>query len=156
MKCMKFIKPYYKMERFRDFPIPTTEYCNMDRSRASHVSLFMWYLQLRPCGLMDKAPDFGSGDCRIESCHGRWTNFILLEGTVAYGWLLLAPVEGWWPLVTWRALQPPVGPFGPSLSSGASVKWFVCIFLLPLKPPFMVILREIPLVNINPLWIFLL
>ena len=27
--------------------------------------------QLRPCGLMDKAPDFGSGDCRFESCHGR-------------------------------------------------------------------------------------
>ena len=25
----------------------------------------------RPCGLMDKAPDFGSGDCRFESCHGR-------------------------------------------------------------------------------------
>ena len=24
-----------------------------------------------PCGLMDKAPDFGSGDCRFESCHGR-------------------------------------------------------------------------------------
>ena len=24
----------------------------------------------RPCGLMDKAPDFGSGDCRFESCHG--------------------------------------------------------------------------------------
>ena len=26
---------------------------------------------MRPCGLMDKAPDFGSGDCRFESCHGR-------------------------------------------------------------------------------------
>ena len=26
---------------------------------------------IRPCGLMDKAPDFGSGDCRFESCHGR-------------------------------------------------------------------------------------
>ncbi len=23
-----------------------------------------------PCGLMDKAPDFGSGDCRFESCQG--------------------------------------------------------------------------------------
>ena len=23
------------------------------------------------CGLMDKAPDFGSGDCRFESCHDR-------------------------------------------------------------------------------------
>ena len=27
--------------------------------------------QVRPCGLMDKAPDFGSGDCRFESCHAR-------------------------------------------------------------------------------------
>ena len=24
---------------------------------------------------MDKAPDFGSGDCRFESCHGRLKNF---------------------------------------------------------------------------------
>ena len=23
------------------------------------------------CGPMDKAPDFGSGDCRFESCRGR-------------------------------------------------------------------------------------
>ena len=34
-----------------------------------------------PCGLMDKAPDFGSGDCRFESCHGRvitfWAKFCL-------------------------------------------------------------------------------
>ena len=28
-------------------------------------------INIRPCGLMDKAPDFGSGDCRFESCHGR-------------------------------------------------------------------------------------
>ena len=26
---------------------------------------------IRPCGLMDKAPDFGSGDCRFESCRGQ-------------------------------------------------------------------------------------
>ncbi len=26
---------------------------------------------MRACGLMDKAPDFGSGDCRFESCHAR-------------------------------------------------------------------------------------
>ena len=36
-----------------------------------------------PCGLMDKAPDFGSGDCRFESCHGRvrtfWAKFCLGE-----------------------------------------------------------------------------
>lgn len=28
-------------------------------------------LPIRVCGLMDKAPDFGSGDCRFESCHAR-------------------------------------------------------------------------------------
>ena len=32
--------------------------------------------QARPCGLMDKAPDFGSGDCRFESCHGRIIEFL--------------------------------------------------------------------------------
>ena len=30
----------------------------------------------RPCGLMDKASDFGSEDCRFESCQGR--NFFSL------------------------------------------------------------------------------
>ena len=34
--------------------------------------------QVRPCGLMDKAPDFGSGDCRFESCHGRSVFFFPL------------------------------------------------------------------------------
>ena len=29
-------------------------------------------VQHRSCGLMDKAPDFGSGDCRFESCHDRF------------------------------------------------------------------------------------
>ena len=27
-----------------------------------------------------------------------------LEGMVAYGCLLLAPVDGWWPSATWRAV----------------------------------------------------
>ena len=40
---------------------PVNAYCNT--------------VQLRPCGLMDKAPDFGSGDCRFESCHGRIKTF---------------------------------------------------------------------------------
>ena len=34
-----------------------------------------YLLTLRPCGLMDKAPDFESGDCRFESCHGRLSCF---------------------------------------------------------------------------------
>ena len=35
-------------------------------------------LNCRECGLMDKAPDFGSGDCRFESCHSR--NLFLILG----------------------------------------------------------------------------
>ena len=38
--------------------------------------------------------------------------FSILEGMTAYGYLLLAPEEGWCP---W----PPGGPFGPSLASDA-------------------------------------
>ena len=37
----------------------------------SWKSLLFCFSHLQPCGLMDKAPDFGSGDCRFESCHGR-------------------------------------------------------------------------------------
>ena len=36
-----------------------------------YYALNVCIYQVRPCGLMDKAPDFGSGDCRFESCHGR-------------------------------------------------------------------------------------
>ncbi|KAJ0182133.1 hypothetical protein K1T71_002855 [Dendrolimus kikuchii] len=31
-----------------------------------------------PCGLMDKASDFGSEDCRFESCHGRVPKYFFL------------------------------------------------------------------------------
>ena len=30
-----------------------------------------WGQEEWPCGLMDKASDFGSEDCKFESCHGR-------------------------------------------------------------------------------------
>ena len=33
----------------------------------------------------------------------RWLNIDELEGMAAYGRLLLAPAEGWWPLAAWRA-----------------------------------------------------
>lgn len=36
------------------------------------------------CGLMDKASDFGSEDCRFESCHGR--------SFLSSGWLLVVLV----------------------------------------------------------------
>ena len=32
----------------------------------------------RVCGLMDKASDFGSEDCRFESCHDRKSIFPIL------------------------------------------------------------------------------
>ncbi len=35
-----------------------------------HVGRSMW-----PRGLMDKASDFGSEDCRFESCRGRHKTF---------------------------------------------------------------------------------
>ena len=41
-----------------------------------------------PCGLMDKASDFGSEDCRFESCHGREVWF-LLPNMVGYNRPLL-------------------------------------------------------------------
>ena len=37
----------------------------------AHKSYNHCVTQARSCGLMDKAPDFGSGDCRFESCHVR-------------------------------------------------------------------------------------
>mgnify|MGYP006975734704 CR=1 FL=1 len=33
--------------------------------------LFLYNNNYWSCGLMDKAPDFGSGDCRFGSCHDR-------------------------------------------------------------------------------------
>ena len=43
--------------------------------RFESYRLRKYFLLGRPCGLMDKAPDFGSGDCRFESCHGRLIHF---------------------------------------------------------------------------------
>ena len=42
--------------------------------------LRMWFeLKQRPSGLMDKASDFESEDCRFESCLGRFFNFFCRE-----------------------------------------------------------------------------
>ena len=38
--------------------------------------LYSRLLYYRPCGLMDKASDFESGDCRFESCQGRIVFFL--------------------------------------------------------------------------------
>ena len=44
-----------------------------DYSTKAKTLTFIQFTRLicRECGLMDKAPDFGSGDCRFESCHSR-------------------------------------------------------------------------------------
>ena len=45
--------------------------------------------QVRPCGLMDKASDFGSEDCRFESCHGRLTfvhHIVSIESLLVNFW----------------------------------------------------------------------
>ena len=69
---------------------------------------------VRPCGLMDKAPDFGSGDCRFESCHGRLEILLLLGSqnillqvrveftTTAYLCVLsMSTMRHWSQLLTW-------------------------------------------------------
>ena len=49
-----------------------TENCNMRWTGALCYLIDFPLNHIRPFGLMDKAPDFGSGDCRFESCHGRF------------------------------------------------------------------------------------
>ena len=54
--------------------IIATQVVNTKRLLGGQVGLpHVW-----PCGLMDKAPDFGSGDCRFESCHGRSKSFDMI------------------------------------------------------------------------------
>ena len=48
------------------------------------VGILLSYLRL--CGLMDKAPDFGSGDCRFESCHFQ---VIFIANTVMVNFTLM-------------------------------------------------------------------
>ena len=62
----------------------------------------------RPCGLTDKASDFGSEDCRFESCHGRilffffrcqkiFTIFLIGEGcgAVPVAWVIAVKIRGY-------------------------------------------------------------
>ena len=66
----------YQLREIKIFYKPK-DCCNHDWN--IHVSCHTLFHigQVRPCGLMDKAPDFGSGDCRFESCHGRLITFLL-------------------------------------------------------------------------------
>ena len=43
----------------------------INNSSSKKVTTFAVQYTMWPCGLMDKASDFGSEDCRFESCHGR-------------------------------------------------------------------------------------
>ena len=56
-----------------------------DYSTKAKTLTFIQFTRLicRECGLMDKAPDFGSGDCRFESCHSRnYDLFFLLVALI--------------------------------------------------------------------------
>ena len=49
-----------------------TSHCNIHLNEVDTILYTQEYsLSERLCGLMDKAPDFESGDCRFESCHGK-------------------------------------------------------------------------------------
>ena len=61
--------PFLKVKGRLHFKLPVIAIC-FDRKQCQ-VQMVIHPMQ-RPCGLMDKAPDFGSGDCRFESCHGRF------------------------------------------------------------------------------------
>ena len=86
-------------------------FCNSVYTLCSYTSHFY----SRPCGLMDKAPDFGSGDCRFESCHGRFILQSTLKRKLCFGnrnwpWQYLAtqyytyalmPLNRWMLLYSW-------------------------------------------------------
>jgi hypothetical protein len=66
---------------------------------------FVFNLQphIWPCGLMDKASDFESEDCRFESCHGRWLFlwiFILIFDYCKNLWFTQIPSDLY--LIIWR------------------------------------------------------
>ncbi len=73
---------------------------------------------IRPCGLMDKAPDFGSGDCRFEFYQGRSFTYCLPVRSSLYvaetreGWTLLT-VWNWgkWGLMEYKWKGPFLGYF---------------------------------------------
>ena len=51
------------------------------------IITYLLYQRLR--GLMDKAPDFGSGDCRFESCRSRHVFGGADGGTTCVRWVLM-------------------------------------------------------------------
>ena len=51
------------------------------------------------------SPVFLLGTTNSRGGEGGVVLYFILEGTAAYGRLLLAPAEGWWPSATWRALR---------------------------------------------------
>ena len=62
----------------------------------------------RECGLMDKAPDFGSGDCRFESCHSRIYDhlFLLVALFIKNIYIILLQVFFCFHIFSWF-LSPP-------------------------------------------------
>ena len=58
--------------------------------KTEQIMTFWWLGHGWPCGPMDKAPDFGSGDCRFESCHGQKIFFWLCY-SLTFTWLAIFP-----------------------------------------------------------------
>ena len=63
---------------------------------------------VRACGLTDRAPDFGSGGCRFESCHAQKHN-VMLRHVAQCGAPDLA--SGGCGFESRRARQPDIVPF---------------------------------------------
>lgn len=48
----------------------------MSNTLINFINKLVFVIVVGPCGLMDKASDFWSEDCRFKSCHGRVKWFI--------------------------------------------------------------------------------
>ena len=70
-----------------------------------------------PCGLMDKASDFGSEDYRFESCHGRKEG-LLFEGFPGGRSHRKCRFDPWLRKIPWRRKWQPTLVFLPGESHG--------------------------------------
>ena len=79
---------------------------------------------------MDKAPDFGSGDCRFESCHGR--SLFSSNGHFIF-WIWSLWLES-------ICFTTPI----PNMHTIA-VMWLMCLFLKAIDNPISMIKDDVPL-----------
>ena len=78
--CIKNIQPIMLSKFLDNFSMERKVVFNQQRLRhAKGINCNMRYISvidsrehISLCSLMEKAPDFGSGDCRFESCHEQY------------------------------------------------------------------------------------